>query len=117
MKQRQLTVRIDEREHDRLKAYVHRARDDLSMADLCRAGIAHILDRLDERPLERHIERYVDEQLSEDVPFAIDGIAPREFPILLEKMEKAGPGAEMTLSVRWNDDDTLRVDVHEASWV
>jgi hypothetical protein len=111
MKNRQLSVRLDARDHQRLKEYVHRARDDLSMADLCRAGIGQILDRLEQRPLERHLERYVRE-VSDDVPFSVDGLTPREFPIVLEQMRQAVPGAQLELSITWNEDETLRVDVH-----
>lgn len=108
---RQVSVRIDEATHHRLREYTQMARDNLSMADLVRAGIANVLDRLDERPLERHIERYI-QDLSGEAPYAVDGITPRQFQILLEELRQAGPGARMELSIAWNDDDTLRVDVH-----
>lgn len=108
----QVTVRIDEWTHQRLQEYVRMARDKLSMADLCRAGIANVLDRLDERPLERHIERYI-QDVSGEVPCAIDGITPRQFLILLEELRKSGPGGQMDLTIAWNADDTLHVDVHE----
>lgn len=111
MKSRQVSFRLDPRDHQRLKEYVHRARDDLSVADLCRAGVAKILERLEQRPLERHLERYVHE-VSDDVPFAVDGLTPREFPIVLEQMRQAVPGAQLDLSITWNEDETLRVDVH-----
>lgn len=110
-RERQLSIRINEWDHQRLKEYVDMARGNLSMADLCRAGIANVLTRLEERPLERHIERYIQE-LNDEPPYSIDGITPRQFPLLLEELRKAGPGAQMTLSIAWNDDDTLRVDVH-----
>jgi len=113
---RQLTVRINEWDHQRLKEYVAMARDNLSMADLCRAGIASVLRRLEERPLERHIERYIQE-LSDEPPYTIDGITPRQFPIVLERLRQAGPGAQMGLAITWNDDDTLRVDVHETNGI
>ena len=111
-KRRQVTVRIDEAVHRRLAEYVQQARDNLSMADICRAGLAHILNRLENRPLERHLERYIDEQ-SREVPFTVDGITADEFPLVLRHIERARPGARMELTIVRNDDDTLRVDVHD----